>query len=486
MVDAAQALPKNYCNVTFLTVGDEGPDGFRIERLLRCSRCQETYYCGREQQRRHWNMHKLVCLSVGSDIQEEKFVNLSMPEVAESFLLFPYCSWDRTKHIGRPFLFLLRRLLVMCCEEPSIEWSELDVASAKIILSMLCKLVRLEDQSIEVLWAIPGITTFLLNLEITSAAMRQRRLAAEVPSDDELLDSVANSLVLNGQCYYIAEMFCVFLQASFAKLKSTRQDEEMRYRNTAGATCAARKLMKLYADPYTRASLPCVPSFSREQLLPFSLFFLIDALPDDPLDNAALVPGLTVHDIFQIIVTEPCCRAMLGDTMGWKHVDAFVLTASSRPKAWEAFSAEARASIAHLLLGIYWRCSDADGYSRDLAHGNLTLLFCIVVGHDSFTESNDDQMWLQVVQLARTPKFGRFTRFFSEWYKRVGSSVINDFYNLFNEIDFSVELIPTPVVDHIIEYAMDPFNSSSQLIHMFALFECDECRLPGFDTVFVA
>jgi len=64
------AEPKHHCNVTFLTIGDIGPDGLPIEHLLRCSRCQETFCCGKEQQRDHWKVHKKVCKPEQEDIGE--------------------------------------------------------------------------------------------------------------------------------------------------------------------------------------------------------------------------------------------------------------------------------------------------------------------------------------------------------------------------------------------------------------------------------
>jgi hypothetical protein len=109
---------KHYCNVTFLSVGDTGPDGFPIEQLLRCSRCQETYYCGKEQQQKHWKIHKFVCRPAHADIQEEHHIaNLGMLAAVDAFyrLFFnePWvalASLIQRDNLSRRFLLFLTRM----------------------------------------------------------------------------------------------------------------------------------------------------------------------------------------------------------------------------------------------------------------------------------------------------------------------------------------------------------------------------------------
>ena len=43
----------------------------RFERRLRaCTRCLVTYYCSKECQRAHWNVHKQSCVSPSDDIRQ--------------------------------------------------------------------------------------------------------------------------------------------------------------------------------------------------------------------------------------------------------------------------------------------------------------------------------------------------------------------------------------------------------------------------------
>jgi len=32
------------------------------ETLMRCSRCRQVWYCGKEHQKSHWKKHKLICV----------------------------------------------------------------------------------------------------------------------------------------------------------------------------------------------------------------------------------------------------------------------------------------------------------------------------------------------------------------------------------------------------------------------------------------
>ena len=111
----AQVLPpKHYCNVTFLSIGDVGPDGLPIKRLLCCTRCRETYYCGKVQQRRHWRVHRFVCRPAREEAPEESFAGLSVGTVAESIIriIRDNCRTGRRPH---KLCFKARRWVAHFC-----------------------------------------------------------------------------------------------------------------------------------------------------------------------------------------------------------------------------------------------------------------------------------------------------------------------------------------------------------------------------------
>ena len=99
-------------------------------------------------------------------------------------------------------------------------------------------------------------------------------------------------------------------------------------------------------------------------------------------------------------------------------------------------------------------------------------LVYFVVGFNSVVDTIDDKIWLGVMKLALTPGFGPYTGIFLEWYSEVVNLAMAGLYMLVRESDFSLELVPTSVLDHIIEYAVDPFALRSMGVLPRLL--CDE------------
>ena len=183
---------RHYCNVTFLTVGDPGPDGLPIQSLLRCTRCLETYYCGKEQQRKHWKIHKKVCKPRSAEVEESVYSNYSMNQVVMEFSsLFDFSSRNRDvilqNSVGRVLLFLLRRLQSMCQNTANYQPTEEDESSmSRVLCPALMKLQVVRNEIIDLLWAVPGMATYLLNLELISDPMHQRKSENRPPTAEEL------------------------------------------------------------------------------------------------------------------------------------------------------------------------------------------------------------------------------------------------------------------------------------------------------------
>jgi len=321
-----QPLEKHYCNVTFLSVGDTGPDGLPIERLLRCTRCQETYYCGKVQQKSHWKIHKKVCKPASEDSVEERFQSLTLGEVAVTLyqeyfhptaqLLDNYSS-IREHNLGRSFRFLLERLQTLCSNgSNAVTPTSEEYALFQQLVKYLPYFSMVDNPTIDFFWAIPGMTTFMFNLELLSDAMRQRKLVGAAPTADELEFQGCDPSFQN-TCPYFAITICYFLMASI--FRADRKKASVRtFRGGPIASFAARKMMLWYADPYTRASFPSLPETSiraaaarnlgispRDVVFPMVFKELLESLPADPLTNMAFLPGLTAQDTVQILISEP-------------------------------------------------------------------------------------------------------------------------------------------------------------------------------------
>ena len=211
--------------------------------------------------------------------------------------------------------------------------------------------------------------------------------------------------------------------------------------------------------------------------------FLLDFLPDDPWDTKALVPGLTVHEVFQIIITEPEWHRHTETTQSAVVLKQLLLSASTKLEAWEAFTVEARAMTVHKLLGLYSQLDSKNGEDATAVANALAQFILVVLGFNAVTSSRDDTMWLKVVEHAATPDVGPFAGVFREWYKRVASVHAKGLLVLASEANFSMDLVPPPVVDHILEYAMDPFCYESMRIGTFPLLLAHEgLPFPTFGT----
>jgi hypothetical protein len=182
----------------------------------------------------------------------------------------------QSEEMGRPLLFLFKRLQVLRDEERDNAITGTDVSSAMNMMDGLSLLFCKSDASIELLWAIPGVTTFLLNLELSSVTMQKRKLVAAVPSDDELRNSDGDESI----CFHIfTKTMLRFMEACYVVIKAG-----LCCRENALASCAARMLMQWYGDPYIRGSFPAGPSESPSVLV-FQDPCIRNSFPGGPLES---------------------------------------------------------------------------------------------------------------------------------------------------------------------------------------------------------
>ena len=74
------------------------------EKLLRCSGCQDEYYCGKEHQKEHWKSHRSTCRLVQQRKKREKAAGGSAGEVGVE--AGGECAIDLPK-VGLLFIFHL-------------------------------------------------------------------------------------------------------------------------------------------------------------------------------------------------------------------------------------------------------------------------------------------------------------------------------------------------------------------------------------------
>jgi len=149
-------------------------------------------------------------------------------------------------------------------------------------------------------------------------------------------------------------------------------------------------------------------------------------------------------------------------------------TPKMKPIAWKSFSLGARAFAVHQIVGLF---SELPEIPQRLG----TVLLYVFSGFNRHHGTADEIMWLKLVKLAMTKKssagvdfpFGPHTELFAQWYKLVDEAASTLFHVLVDVLmeqcnGFSLDLLPpAPVLNHISEYAMEPFSESFFRINLF-------------------
>ena len=503
---AGPSNPSNlhyYCNVTFQRVGDVGPDGTSIvDKLIPCPRCRETFYCGEKQRLEHWKIHGNVCLPAKADVDGGSFRDLSVSETILEFAGFFNPHWDGSPNsnllvvekdliVGRSFRFLLQHLQTLCHKQ-DFEPTKEETEAVTILYRVLMNLVIADNETIELLWAIPGMTTYLMNLDLISEVMRQRKIQGARPT--------AKEYEFQGfdPTFQIPKFFSnivgfILMGSAF---KDPNREASPSYRQTLLARAASRKCMEWYACPYTRVSIPSYATFYVEDDVlgkkgPRDIHFLwiltalLRDLPNDPWDKSSIVPGLSLQDAFTLFTEEPVLAQHAPASVLFNLVQALLHSQRVSRVAWESFSVPARAQAAHQIVEHYFsrdtinQCTDDNDAADDNACGSpnkpLTArvecgrdLIGSLTGWNACSDIKDESMWLRVIKEASgndTMKSrSRHTEYFQQWYDCVSREVDATLEEFLVKVltlpngGFAPELIPpTDALQNIIEFAMQPF-----------------------------
>lgn len=248
-----------YCNVTFVKEGSVPPDssdGVPI-KLLRCSRCQLTFYRGKEEQRSHWRIHKKVCKPTSQD-ETARVGNMSMDEAASELMgLMRNQSFKE----GTIWVLLMQRIYQIfrtsndrseCFNEEIISNT---IAGTGMILSCARQLSFTSNSNMELLWAIPNFANFLLSVDLISDSMLKKKQQGAVLSEGELSPYEFDSQTHTDPG--LANLVVLFLMAGAVGRTPNRTPglANYLYRKTGYASAAFQRMVWLWKDRYTRASL---------------------------------------------------------------------------------------------------------------------------------------------------------------------------------------------------------------------------------------
>ena len=350
MSTPAQQLPGRYCNVTFVRDGSLGENGEAI-KLKACSRCRDTFYVSRQAQQSHWKVHRKVCQSPDdfADLKR-RIAGYSVEEATDHLrdVLMQQASGNRytpeSPRAGYSYLWVLQRL-----DQLARQGNNPRYMSIRHLLPDEphgSHFALLQDEQIESLWAVPGMTAYLLNLDLVfDSTLKQLK-----PPTPRYL-AKAKRVGFHPK-YQLTADFCnlvgMILFASSCTLDFRSLFKPGALRQTAIATVASRKIMQWLQCPKT---FMCIPNLQDREMITDAKFrALLDLLlrktPGDPDEPSALAPGLTVEGAMRVLLYDIVSDRELAPEPMQELIGFLFESMKTHPHAWRAFSVDSRAELA--------------------------------------------------------------------------------------------------------------------------------------------
>ena len=471
-------MTEKYCNVTFVK---EGTISFETDdvapmKLLRCSRCQETFYRGKEEQRAHWKIHKKVC-KVPPEDEVARVGNLSMDEAASELMGL---LRDQNFKAGSIWVLLMRRIYHLfrnsndrseCFNEEIL--TDTFIGSGKI-LSCARQLAFASNSDMELLWATPGFANFQLSVELIADGMLDKKQRRWELSDAELMPYEFNPKTHTDAG--LANLMVLFLMAgAVGRTRNTMPNlANYTYRKTGYASAAFQKMVCLWTDPYTRASLVLKKNqvtSVRQEWFPMTVMNVIDQSPTDhPL---YIGPGLSVYDAVKTVLEEGYAYSPLRVQ---EMVSCLIDSCPFEKEAWRNFSATDRAECAILVVKKYMSFKDAKARGSPRLDINLAAeLASVMTGYctqGGQGRVQDASLRLKVLKLAsrnRTPTSERdgYRRmlpadYFGLFYDKIVEEQMPRVQAFVERVNVSEEEIPMELLYEIAEFASEPFSLGSR------------------------
>jgi hypothetical protein len=345
-------------------------------------KCRSTFYVSKDAQRSHWKVHKKFCKSPDQFAALRLSISrYSAEEASELFLRRDLLCPPETPETAYSYLWGLQHLerLARQGRNPTLIW---------LVKNSFGMMLR-SDEIIESLWAIPGLTTYLLNIDITSDQIKQSKIQdPEYSPTFHMLgaDGFQREFQLNSDfCNVIGNI----LVGSSCKVVDYNDEEALdaALRHTPLADAACRKVMAWMQDPCMLASMP---SNCDEAALPILLSCMLMDLPGDSDNPTAIAPGLTIEGAVRAILNYIASDYYQLDLENLTRFTRSLSKTATKTIAWEAFSVLRRSKLAVLILKDYVR---DDIHQRQQLNDICLLLAGFVVGWGI-----DKSLWLKVVK----------------------------------------------------------------------------------------
>lgn len=228
------------------------------QKLLACSRCNETCYVSREVQKLHWPVHKKVCCSVDNDQEEIRNKDLvfkdGLAELKACLGAICLILTDPLKHVkGRYLLYCFQQLRrffedrKMYLRLPASEKQKLYYGCGKA-MEDLCMPFRSSSKAFYTIFAIPGFMNYFFSEDLfLSSAMKEKKLLGlALPPEEKIKPS--DQLPVE---------YCAILCKFIASVGFAVSTDSSGQQNALLAGCIQR-MMRLWSDKYARSSFPLI------------------------------------------------------------------------------------------------------------------------------------------------------------------------------------------------------------------------------------
>ena len=295
------------CAFTYVNEKDL-PQG---QKLLPCSRCQETFYVSVEAKAEHWPVHGQVCCALHEDAPVLEMIHQGGFESVEE-------AMDEVVRIlqnrlqGRSLLYALQQALQFLKNRPG--GTEFDRQTILAHIDVILALCKLSLENTKTIWAIPGFVDYFLSPNVWNPleANRGRLLDGEVLSAAGAQSDHGRTHApqLNGLYCEMLTKVVLVMDMSIV-VPNTMEGQAARLQ-----ACVIRHFFQMWSDRQVSTSWPETfwikddlvvtrINFFWRALIYFVMYeWTTPFLEHSLMRPQELVPGLTVKDLLVLLMED--------------------------------------------------------------------------------------------------------------------------------------------------------------------------------------
>ena len=306
----------------------ELPEG---QRLLTCSKCEETCYVDVESQMAHWPLHKKTCCSLAKDNKRIR-EGLGFDDFEECLRYIEIILKAPLQLIsGRNLLYALQQLRSYLLETDVFTGSDdprkIDDLVQKHVSQHFVEILGTTETNDvrSSMWASPGFVNYFLSDELyLSPQLKEMKVNGIPPPPSEIFLDFGT---IDPECSHDASLqfpvpYARFL-VTFSMYSLFFHPAEHLVEDPL-SLAGARQVMRNWADDYSRLSYPTYQgpqSVYRSTEYWAVYFYMIESLeygcqPCIPMSEGELVPGLTMKQFLRVLLVDD---SSVFENESWVH-----------------------------------------------------------------------------------------------------------------------------------------------------------------------